>query len=203
VFAAILLDQRGSQGVARADLVDEWLAALNSDPALSLVRPFERTAGDEMEGLVSDPASLAAITLRALEIGSWWIGIGFGEVETPLPTSVRSGKGSAFVLARRAIESAKGRPRTGRSHRVRVFAEGGDPGDLEAALMLMAVVLARSGIDGSEAVRLRATGLTILEIAKRLAVSKQAVSQQLLAAHWTEQQAGRRLIEHLAGALLR
>jgi hypothetical protein len=202
VFAAVLLDQRASQD-AGADLIDDWQAALNLDPTISLVREFERTAGDEMEGLVKDAASLAAIILRALQAGGWWIGIGIGDVETPLPESVRSSQGAAFVLARRAIGLAKGRPRTGRMQRVRILAERRDPGDLEAALMLMAVLFARSGGEGSEAVKFRAAGLTIVEIGQRLGVSKQAVSQQLLAAHWTEQQAGRRLVEHLAGALLR
>lgn len=202
MFAAILLDQRASQDV-RADLIDEWQAALNLDPAISLVRPFERTAGDEMEGLVKDAASLTLIILRALQTGGWWVGIGIGDVETPLPESVRSSQGAAFVLARRAIELAKGRPRTGRMQRVRILAQRRDPADLEAALMLMGVLFARSGGEGSEAVRFRAAGLTIVEIAKRLGVSKQAVSQQLLAAHWTVQQAGRRLVEHLAEALLR
>jgi hypothetical protein len=202
MFASVLFDQRNSSSAA-GDWIDEWLTAANGDPAISLVRDFERTAGDEMEGLVREPGSLATLILRALEAGSWWIGVGIGEVLTPLPISVRSCHGSAFVLARRAIELAKRRPRSGPVQRVRVLAEELDPSHLEAALLLMAVLFGRPGSQYGDAVRLRDEGLTITEVAQRLRVSKQAVSQQLLAAHWTEQQSGRRLVEHLAGALLR
>lgn len=202
MFAAMLFDQRSSSSTG-ADLIDDWLTTVNNDPTLSLLRSFERTAGDEMECLVREPASVAALILRALKAGSWWIGIGIGGVLTPLPISVRGCHGSAFVQARRAIHLAKKRPRSGPMRRVRVLAERRDPADLEAALQLIAVLFGRAGSQDSEAVRLRDEGLTILEVAQRLGVSKQAVSQQLLAAHWTEQQSGRRLIEHLAGALLR
>lgn len=201
MLAAVLLDQRHSR--TAGDVIDEWLTSFSSDPTISLVLPFERTAGDEMEGLVSDPVSLTAVILRALEARNWWIGIGIGDVVTPLPMSVRSSQGSAFVLGRRAIELAKRRPRSGPVQPVRVLAARGDPGDLETALTLMGTLFGRPGSEGSEAVKLRAAGLTIAQIAQRLGVSKQAVSQQLLAAHWTERQSGRGLVEHLAAALLR
>jgi hypothetical protein len=57
--AAVLFDQRRGRN-AGADLIDEWLTALNMDPDVSLVRPFDRTAGDETEGLVSARASRQA-----------------------------------------------------------------------------------------------------------------------------------------------
>jgi predicted transcriptional regulator len=50
--------------------------------------------------------------------------------------------------------------------------------------------------------RLRKSGLTIVQIAGQLGITKQAVSQQLRVSR-TEEQAGRRLVEHLAEAMLR
>jgi DNA-binding transcriptional ArsR family regulator len=192
--AAILLDQRRSQG--GDDLVEPWIREMN-DPALTFLLGFERTAGDEMEALIGDPATLTEVVLRALRTSAWWIGIGIGEVAKPLPPSVRQSQGPAFVLARQAIGEAK----VGRT-RVRVLAERRDPSDLEAALLLMGTLYARRHVPDDRVNRLRASGLTIIEIADRLGITKQAVSQQLRVAR-TEEPAGRRLVEHLAEALLR
>jgi hypothetical protein len=192
--AAILLDQRRSQ--SGDDLVEPWLREMD-DASLAFLLGFERTAGDEVEALIGDPPTLTEVVLRALRTPAWWIGIGIGQVAEPLPASVRQSRGPAFVLARQALREAKAG-----KQRVRVLAEEGDPGDLGAALLLMGVLYSRRHRPDSPAIRLRASGLTIVQIAGRLGVSKQAVSQQLRVAR-TEEQAGRRLVEHLAEAMLR
>lgn len=192
--AAILLDQRQSRG--GHDLVEPWLREMD-DPSLTFLLPFERTAGDEMEALIADPATLSEVVLRALRSSAWWIGVGIGTVEEPLPHSVRQSQGGAFVLARQAIQEAKARP-----ERVRVLAEDRDAGDLEAAMLLMGVLFSRRHLRDSPVNRLRKSGLTIVQIADQLGISKQAVSQQLRVSR-TEEQAGRRLVEHLAEAVLR
>ena len=192
--AAILLDQRQSRG--GYDLVEPWLRDME-DPSLAFLLPFERTAGDEMEALIDDAATLTEVVLRALRTSAWWIGVGIGSVEQPLPESVRQSQGSAFVLARQAIQEAKAQP-----GRIRVLAEGRDAGDLEAALLLMGVLFSRRHNPDSPVNRLRKSGLTIVQIADQLGITKQAVSQQLRVAR-TEEQAGRRLVEHLAEAVLR
>jgi len=191
--AAILLDQRQSRG--GYDLVEPWLRDME-DPSLAFLLPFERTAGDEMEALIDDAATLTEVVLRALRTSAWWIGVGIGSVEQPLPESVRQSQGSAFVLARQAIQEAKAQP-----GRIRVLAEGRDAGDLEAALLLMGVLFSRRHNPDSPVNRLRKSGLTIVQIADQLGITKQAVSQQLRVAR-TEEQAGRRLVEHLAEAVL-
>ncbi len=192
--AAILLDQRQSQ--SGQDLVEPWLREM-ADPSLTFLLGFERTAGDEMEALIGDAATLTEVALRTLRTATWWIGIGIGAAAEPLPASVRQSRGPAFVLARQAIEEAK----AGRM-RVRVLAEDRDPGDLEAALLLMGMLHSRRRLPDDRANRLRASGLTIVEIADRLGISKQAVSQQLRVGR-IEEQAGRRLVEHLAEVMLR
>ncbi len=50
---------------------------------------------------------------------------------------------------------------------------------------------------GVEAVALARTGLSQAEIATRLAISKQAVSQRLLTAGWQAEFAGRALLHRL------
>ena len=192
--AAILLDQRQSRG--GRDLVEPWLVDMG-DPALAFLLRFERTAGDEMEALIGDAATLTEVALRALRTSAWWIGVGIGSVDAPLPASVRQSQGPAFVLARQAIQEAKAR-----RERVRVLADDRDAGDLEAALLLMAVLFSRRHRPESPVNGLRKSGLTIVQIAGQLGITKQAVSQQLLVTR-TEEQAGRRLVEHLAEALLR
>lgn len=192
--AALLLDQRQSRG--GHDLVEPWLREMG-DPSLAFLLPFERTAGDEMEALIDDPATLTEVVLRALRTSAWWIGVGIGDVDQPLPVSVRQSQGPAFVLARQAIQEAKARP-----ERIRVLAGDRDAGDLEAALLLMGVLFSRRHLPDSPVNRLRKSGLTIVQIAGQLGISKQAVSQQLRVSR-TEEQAGRRLVEHLAEAVLR
>jgi len=192
--AAVLLDQRHSR--AGHDLVEPWLRDME-DASLAFLLPFERTAGDEMEALIDDPATLTEVVLRALRTSTWWIGIGIGSVDQPLPASVRQSQGTAFVLARQAIQEAKARP-----ERVRALAQDRDAGDLEAALLLMGVLFSRRHVPESPVNRLRQSGLTIVQIAEQLGITKQAVSQQLRVSR-TEEQAGRRLVQHLAEAALR
>ena len=192
--AAILLDQRRSR--RGPDLVEPWLKRVNSS-ATTLLLPFERTVGDEMEGLVDDPRTLTSVVLQALQSPSWWIGIGIGPVDWPLPHSVRQSRGLAFELARQAIEEAKARP-----ERLRVLASNRDPGDLEAGLQLMGALYSRRRQRDSPVLRLRSSGLNTVQIAERLGITKQAVSQQLLTARWPAEQAGRRLVEHLAAAAM-
>jgi hypothetical protein len=160
------------------------------------VRPFERTAGDEVQGVLDGPAHVVALTLELVRDRTWSVGIGIGAVDQPLPASTRAGSGPAFTLAREAVTRAKSRPTwlavTGQddeeAHRA------------QAALDLLAVVVQRRTDRGWEAVDLAATGLSQVEVAKRLGISKQAVSQRLQAADWHVEPDGRALASHLLSA---
>jgi hypothetical protein len=55
------------------------------------VLPFERTAGDEFQGVLADPAVVVDVVLRLVREGGWSLGIGAGPVQTPLPDSTRAG----------------------------------------------------------------------------------------------------------------
>src|SRR4051812_16375621 len=102
----LTIDQRHSR--RSPDRVAGALAALAE--AVTPLRAFERTAGDEFQGVLADPADVVDVVLRLVRAGDWSIGLGVGPVEEPLPRSTREGRGAAFILARAAVDAAKRRP---------------------------------------------------------------------------------------------
>lgn len=196
--AAIFLDQRESR--TKSDLVQEWLERVNADPSLSFLLPFERTAGDEMQALTQDPQTLAEVARRALETQAWWLGVGVGQIDLPLPTSVRESHGEAFTLGRQAIEAAK----SPRAPGLQVIAEEDDRARrFEDALILLNDIYEKRPSGAAEVARLRRKGLKAEEIAQRLGISRQAVSKHLKAARWREEGAAERITRHFAEELLR
>lgn len=103
----VLLDQRESK--TNPDLVGDWQTRLNQSLGSKLALPFTRTIGDEMQAVIADPAALGRIAREIVASGSWWMGIGIGEAEQPLPSDPREARGSAFWAAREAIGKAKGK----------------------------------------------------------------------------------------------
>ena len=69
-------------------------------------RGFERTAGDEIQGVCEAPEEVLDIVTTLIRHGQWRIGIGIGPVDLPLPDSPREGRGAAFVAARDAVQAA-------------------------------------------------------------------------------------------------
>src|SRR4051794_31461943 len=117
--AVLTIDQRGSSDHAATDRVPATLEALAD---VEMLRPFERTAGDEFQGVLDDPAARPAVGEGLWGEDSWNIGIGMGEVEEPPPESPRAGRGPAYLHAREAVTAAKSAP-----WRLRVA--GDDPHD--------------------------------------------------------------------------
>lgn len=175
-IAILTVDQRGSQH--GPDLVPAALEALN-DPSLGRpARAFERTAGDEVQGVLDDGAALVARLALLVRQGAWNIGLGLGEVESPLPSSTRAGRGEAFVLARQAVTRAKQQP-----SRISVVGAGAYRAEqIETVAWLWAGVLTRRSVRGWEVADLFALGLTHAEAAQRLGISQSAVSQRAQAA---------------------
>ncbi|MET3861382.1 hypothetical protein ABIE38_002315 [Dietzia sp. 2505] len=100
----VTIDQRGSR--AADDLVPGLLEALADIPCAAV---FERTAGDEVQGLLTDPAAVRRALLVALRGGEWHCGVGAGEVDDDSYASgTRAGRGPAYLAARDAVEAAKG-----------------------------------------------------------------------------------------------
>lgn len=184
----LTVDQRGSQ--TGPDLVPAVLDQLNDPAHGPAERAFERTAGDEVQGVLTDGAAVVARTALLLRAGSWNIGLGIGPVELPLPSSTRAGRGEAFVLARQAVTRAKQLP--GRLSVVGTPAYRAE--QIETVAWLWAGVLTRRSERGWEVADLFATGLTHAEAALRLGISQSAVSQRAQAAGLVESDRAARLL---------
>ncbi|POH58100.1 MarR family transcriptional regulator [Arthrobacter glacialis] len=96
------IDQRGSR--IHGDKVPPLLSLLAN---LDMVLPFERSVGDEIQGVFEEPSAVVEAVARVLRERDWYIGIGLGGVDLPLPKHSREASGSAFVAAREAVEAAK------------------------------------------------------------------------------------------------
>lgn len=188
----VTADQRGSRSTG--DAVPDALAVLNEHTRRQgLLRRFERTAGDEIQGILSSPSlTFEVVTPLALS-GSWAVGIGIGPVEEPLPRSTRAARGPAFALARTAVDRA-GRQR----HPVAVEAsDAAEAAAAEAAWWLLLALLERRTASGWEAVQMADEGLTYAEIGQRIGVSASAVGQRLRAAGLAEGRRGAELVVEL------
>jgi len=194
---AITADQVGSRSAA--DLADTQLAAIAELSAGRLVLPVDRTAGDEIQAATEDAATALAIVLHLTRDGNWSVGLGVGEVRTPLPDSTRAMTGSAFILARDAVTAAKKRPTR--------FALAIDPGRLpddrllEPLIDLLLQLRARRTPEGWQVADRLVTGVTQASLASELGVTPQAISLRVQNAQLaTEQAAIAALIELLAAA---
>jgi hypothetical protein len=190
VSIVLTIDQQGSRrqrlGVARL------VRKLNSEPDIKLRRPFERTVGDELQGVIVDAKSLPGVLRTTTEAGTWWVGIGFGKTGRLGPTT-RESSGPAFYRARDAVQRAKKTP-----WGVAVSA-GRSPAalELEDAISVWVTLLRARTPRGWEAANLRRQGLAEAEIAKRLRITQQAVNQRLHAAFFQQEERGSHLIERI------
>ncbi|MBT1002678.1 MarR family transcriptional regulator [Paenarthrobacter sp. DKR-5] len=180
----VTMDQRGSR--QRGDLVPALLDLVGSVPA---ELGFERSVGDEVQAVFKDANAVVDACLRALRDRNWYVGIGVGDVDLPLPASPREASGPAFVAARRAVERAK---KSG--ERVPLAAEGSPAAaDAEAVLGLLGALVSHRtpaewrvldrlspGVRGRQAV-----------VAAELGITPQAVSKAVLRSGWQEEWAAR------------
>jgi hypothetical protein len=170
----ITSDQRDSR--SSADLVPAAVASVRAHGGNGLALAPERTAGDEVQVAVGDADALLAIVLDLTRSGQWSVGVGVGEVESPLPDSVRAARGEAFVNARDAVDRAKKA-----ATRVAITAPDGGA-DAEALVRLLVELRDRRTAEGWEIYDLLAEGITQREAAERLGISEAAVSLRVKAA---------------------
>ena len=189
----LTVDQRGSRRVGdRVDALLASLAEITPPTGGAIVRRFERTVGDEVQAVLDDADIAVDIALRLLRTEGWSVGVGLGPVDEPLPASARAGSGAAFVHARSAVERAKTRTRP-----VPIAVDGVSPeraAEAEAVLTLLGAVTIRRSAAGWAVIDALAEGgdaATQEEVARRLGISQQAVSQRLRAAMWAEERAAR------------
>lgn len=180
----LTIDQRSSQ--TGPDRIPHLLELLSDLPAAV---PFDRSVGDEAQGVLESGDLVVEATLRCLRDGGWYVGIGVGEVETPLPDHARVGRGKAFVAARAAVERAK---KTADRAPVAVV---GPEGAAEAEGVL--TLIGRFVMNRSEA-EWRILDLlepqrrgSQSEAARSLNISPQAVSKAVFRSAWVEEWAAR------------
>ncbi len=192
----LTVDQDGSR-----EGTDQVPAVLDVLAPVPTRLPFERTVGDEFQGVLDDPSGVVAALEQLLRAGNWNIGIGIGAVETPLAEHARAGRGPAYLAARDAVTAAKSSP-------WHVRAVAGDGGDregaraLESAVWLWAALLGRRTSRGWEVADLVDEGLTYDDTASRLGITQSAVSQRAAAAGIAEGRRARELVEYLTRTTL-
>ncbi|SDC20236.1 Sigma-70, region 4 [Sanguibacter gelidistatuariae] len=197
MFVLTVDQQRStSRGDAVPDLIGHLEPLVRRLPGVRL--PLERTVGDEVQMVLTDPRSTLMIVLEILRVGGWWIGLGIGAVNDPLPEHSREASGPAFVRARAAVERAKTKAA---SVPLAVVGGGGAverTADVEALLRLLGAIVERRTPHGWEVTDLlrpadvRTDGggeppLTQREIARILGISEQAVSQRVRTTLWAEE----------------
>jgi hypothetical protein len=215
------IDQRGSS--TDIDRVPEFLDGLKRFPGAR----FERSVGDEVQGVLDEPATVVDVALHALRSGLWYVGIGVGPVNLPLTASPREGSGAAFVAARQAVDRAKAAAShvplavvSGGAQRGLPASESGGAGsgdardrdagvracaNAEAVLRLIGrLVRERTEaqwrvVDALRAKNERDPGRHGLQkqVARELGISDQSVSRAVLRSGWQEEWAARPAAEML------
>lgn len=184
---------------------DRVPSALDALVRVGMLLPYERTAGDEIQGLAATGSAVVASIVALTRLDGWRIGIGVGTVDEPLPTSTRSARGDAYLAARTAISAAR-RSAVELSltpgDSVRAGGYGDYVEDAETALWLLRGTLARRSAEGWELMDLLDAGLTNAQAAASLGISPSAVSQRLARAARIEGVRGARLATRLLDRLV-
>jgi hypothetical protein len=189
----LTVDQRSSR--SRPDMVPAVLSEL---AALDTLRGFERTAGDEIQGVIEHPGVVVQVVGLLLRRAQWNIGLGLGPVETPLPEDARAGRGAAYLHARRAVTRAK----QVSAHVSVVGTDDYRADQLETVLWLWNNVLERRSTRGWEVADLIALGLSHAQAGSRLGVTQSAVTQRARSAGVIEAERAAWLAEQLIAEML-
>lgn len=194
MLAVITIDQRMSRGAPEVR-AERWAAELNEEFSDGLILPFDPTVGDEIQGVTAAPSAIVEILLRGVREKGWWLGVGIGEVETPLRKTAARSRGEAFYRSREAVEAAK------RSHHGFAIRTENDRRtlDIQTVLELLAFLIRRRGHDPKRwrVVELAQKGHSTVEIGRAFDITQQAASKRLLNAGFYEEAQGRKLVERL------
>ncbi|WP_309070136.1 hypothetical protein [Arthrobacter sp.] len=182
----VTINQRDSREVG--DLVPELLREFRFVDA---VIPFQRSVGDELQGVVGSAKLAVDVALKAIRFRRWHVGIGVGEVHSPLPERITDAEGYGLVYSRRAVNRAQ---KTG--ERIPLAIEGPDSevaAEAEAVLRLLGqIVYTRTDAEWNvlDLMTPGARGQQKL-IAAELGITTQAVSKAVIRSHWVEEWATR------------
>ncbi len=181
----ITADQDASRRTGdRVEAILEHLAS--RDFAGSLDLNFQRTVGDEIQGVTSSASLCLTAALELQRAQEWAVGIGVGEAT--LTDEAVSSSGSAFIHARTAVERAGSK-----AVNTPISVIGGPEDrtrDAEALLQLLSSIVRRRSQAGWEIADLLTTKFdTHRQAATALGISPQAASQRLQAAMWNQERA--------------
>lgn len=192
VITADQVDSRSGSDLVAGALHD--LAKILPTPVLAA----ERTVGDELQVLISEPAEVLDVILRLTRSDHWSVGCGVGVVKLPLPPTIREASGTAFVAARAAVDRAKKRSTRfaleGETDDIRVH-------DAEALFDLLLTVRSRRSPEGWELDDLLATGMSQADAASQLGITPQAVSLRARAAELRVDRSARKPLERILARL--
>ena len=180
----VTADQRSSR--SSPDAVPEVLELLRRHATL---RPFQRTAGDEVQGVLDAAGSVAPVLETLLRDGRWHVGLGLGLVEAPLPPSAREGRGPAFVAAREAVTTARTAP-----WHLRIAGEGAGAPQPRVHLVAVGRGAGPSYREGVAGGRPGGPGALLRGRREHLGISQSAVSQRAAAAGLVEGRRARELV---------
>jgi hypothetical protein len=170
--------------------------------------PVDQTAGDELQMLTDHAATALDLVLALGRDGHWSVGLGIGDVRTPLPDAVRKAAGGAFIAAREAVDAAKRadgrfalRAAGGPAEAPEVAAPPLGAAELEPLVRLLLLVRDRRSPQGWEAIDLVREVGSQKRAAETLGISDAAVSQRLKAAVWSVDDEARRALVRLLAEL--
>lgn len=196
----MIVDQRQSR--ASEDRIPGLVSALNETTS-DLLMPFQRTIGDECEGVLASCRAVPRLVSEIARQGNWWLGIGVGSISGVAPDS-RDVSGEAFGIAREMVESAKKRTRraTGKPRRSWWLRFAGTDPERDAAIegclaAISTIVESRSKRE-HEVAALLSRGLAEQhEMAEILGVSQPAISKAIDRSQWDYEQALARSVRFL------
>lgn len=172
----ITADQVASR--TRVDLAGAERDRIQRDHGEELLLPVARNAGDEIQLLTADGATVVDVVFELTRDGEWSVGVGCGSVREPLPADIREASGEAFFAARDAVERAKKSV-----PRFAIEAEGTDASDVEALFRLALILRERRSEQGWEVYDRIVAGAMQSDIADELGVSAPAISSRMKSAN--------------------
>ena len=168
---AIHAKYRGRE-VRRADIVERSAAALSTLPGAG---EFKVLGVEDIRARMDNPQAACDVAMALLADGNWAIGLAISDsgVEEAATEAVGNRPGIVSVSSREYSS------------------------DIEAVFLLLAHLLSKRSQEGREATSLVRSGMTQVEAAEILGITKQAMSQRLQAAGWVAENSGWRLANNL------
>jgi hypothetical protein len=181
------------------DRVPQLLKDLRHIPARL---DFDRSVEDEVQGIVDCPHQAVDAALVALRCGSWYVGLGVGPVNEPLPNQVKDAGGHGLIYARRAVDRLRNS-----KDRIPVAVEGPYAdlaGECEAILRLLGHIVRDRSQAEWRVLDLLTPGVRGQQkaVAAELGITSQAVSKAVARSQWSEEHAARPAAARLLALIL-